>query len=102
MLLRLLYLTLTNVFTLIRLLPRNEHDKDAEILALRHQLTVLPATDRQTEAHLKCPALPGGACGDAQDMDAPGGNLHDEEDVETLEEDGLHVHEVAGEQRVGL
>ncbi|GDY52139.1 hypothetical protein SVIO_027620 [Streptomyces violaceusniger] len=44
----------------------------------------------------------GGACGDAQDMDAPGGNLHDEEDVETLEEDGLHVHEVAGEQRVGL
>ncbi|WP_445519902.1 hypothetical protein [Streptomyces sp. NEAU-174] len=41
MLLRLLYLTLTNVFTLTRLLPRNEHDKDAEILALRHQLTVL-------------------------------------------------------------
>ncbi|WP_432045906.1 integrase core domain-containing protein [Streptomyces asiaticus] len=46
MLLRLLYLTLTNVFTLIRLLPRNEHDKDAEILALRHQLTVL---QRQTD-----------------------------------------------------
>src|SRR4051812_47871130 len=45
-LLRLLYLTLTNMFTLIRLLPRNEHDKDAEILALHHQLTVL---QRQTD-----------------------------------------------------
>ncbi|MEE4598080.1 hypothetical protein V2J94_40575 [Streptomyces sp. DSM 41524] len=27
--------------------------------------------------------------GDAQDMDAPGGDLHDEEDVETLEEDSF-------------
>ncbi|WP_251982631.1 hypothetical protein [Streptomyces violaceusniger] len=45
MLLRLLYLTLTSMFTLIRLLPRSDHDKDAEILALRHQLTVL---QRQT------------------------------------------------------
>ncbi|GAA2352724.1 hypothetical protein GCM10010376_89560 [Streptomyces violaceusniger] len=26
----------------------------------------------------------GRACADAQDMDAPGGKLHDEEDVETL------------------
>ncbi|WP_413115006.1 hypothetical protein ACK1X7_10600 [Streptomyces sp. CY1] len=35
-------------------------------------------------------------------MDAPGGDLHDEEDVETFEEDSLYVHEVAGEQRVAL
>jgi hypothetical protein len=42
------------------------------------------------------------ACGDTQDVNAPGGDLHDEEDVETSEEDGLYVHEVAGEQRVGL
>src|ERR1044072_2297265 len=35
-------------------------------------------------------------------MDAPGGDFHDEEDIETPEEDGLYVHEVAGEQRVGL
>ncbi|WP_413100033.1 helix-turn-helix domain-containing protein [Streptomyces sp. Inha503] len=34
------------MFTLIRLLPRSGHDKDAEILALRHQLTVL---QRQTD-----------------------------------------------------
>ncbi|MER8162293.1 hypothetical protein [Streptomyces sp. NPDC094472] len=44
----------------------------------------------------------GRACADAQDMNAPGGDLHDEEDVESFEEDGLHVHEIAGEQRVGL
>ncbi|GAA2371513.1 hypothetical protein GCM10010246_77340 [Streptomyces cuspidosporus] len=42
------------------------------------------------------------AGGDTQDMNAPSLDLHDEENVETLEEDGLHVHEVAGEQRVGL
>ncbi|MGW7621995.1 hypothetical protein ACWGLG_40415 [Streptomyces antimycoticus] len=40
--------------------------------------------------------------GDAQGMDTPGGDLHDEEDIETLEEDGVQVHEVAGEQRAGL
>ncbi|WP_413106184.1 hypothetical protein [Streptomyces sp. Inha503] len=39
---------------------------------------------------------------DTQDMDAPGSDLHDEEDIETSEEDGLYVHEVSGEQRVGL
>ena len=44
----------------------------------------------------------GRAGGDTQDVDAPGRDLHDEEDVEALEEDGVHVHEVAGEQRVGL
>ncbi|GAA1217404.1 hypothetical protein GCM10009578_070040 [Streptomyces rhizosphaericus] len=44
----------------------------------------------------------GRVSGDAKDMDAPSGNLHDEKDIETLEEDGLHVHEIVGEQRVGL
>lgn len=41
MLLRLPYLALTSMFTLIRLLPTGDRDKDAEILALRHQLVVL-------------------------------------------------------------
>jgi putative transposase len=40
-LLRLAYLGLTNAFALLRLLPGSDRDKDAEILALRHQLTVL-------------------------------------------------------------
>ncbi len=41
MLLRLAYLGVANAFALLRLLPRNDRDKDAEILALRHQLAVL-------------------------------------------------------------
>ncbi|WP_205863209.1 helix-turn-helix domain-containing protein [Planosporangium thailandense] len=41
MLLRLPYLALTSVVTLIRLLPMSEVDKNVEILALRHQLAVL-------------------------------------------------------------
>jgi putative transposase len=32
---------MTNVFALVRLLPMSDRDKDAEILALRHQITVL-------------------------------------------------------------
>jgi putative transposase len=40
-LLRLAYLGITNVFALLRLLPGSDRDKDAEILALRHQLAVL-------------------------------------------------------------
>jgi len=40
-LLRLAYLGVTNVFALLRLLPRSDHDKDTEILVLRHQLGVL-------------------------------------------------------------
>jgi hypothetical protein len=39
-LLRLAYLGVTNVFALLRLLPMSSRDKDAEILALRHQLLV--------------------------------------------------------------
>ena len=41
MLLRLAYLTVTNVFAMLRLLPMSDRDKDAEILALRHQIRVL-------------------------------------------------------------
>jgi transposase InsO family protein len=40
-LLRLAYLAVTNTFTLLRLLPMSERDKDIEILVLRHQLLVL-------------------------------------------------------------
>ena len=49
MLLRLAYLGVGNVFALLRLLPMSNRDKDAEILVLRHQLSVLqrqPGTDR--------------------------------------------------------
>ncbi len=41
MLPRLAYLGVTNAFALLRLLPKSDRDKDAEILALRHQITVL-------------------------------------------------------------
>jgi putative transposase len=40
-LLRLAYRGVTNAFALLRLLPISDRDKDAEILALRHQLAVL-------------------------------------------------------------
>jgi putative transposase len=40
-LLRLTYLGVTNAFAMLRLLPMTDRDKDAEILALRHQITVL-------------------------------------------------------------
>jgi putative transposase len=40
-LLRLAYLSVTNVFALLRLLPASDRDKVVEILALRHQITVL-------------------------------------------------------------
>jgi transposase InsO family protein len=40
-LLRLAYLTVTNAFAVLGLLPMSDRDKDAEILALRHQITVL-------------------------------------------------------------
>jgi transposase len=40
-LLRLAYLGVTNGLTMLRLLPMSNRDKDTEILALRHQITVL-------------------------------------------------------------
>jgi putative transposase len=45
-LIRLPYLALTSVVTLIRLLPMSDVDKNIEILALRHQLAIL---QRQTD-----------------------------------------------------
>ncbi|MFC5828467.1 hypothetical protein [Nonomuraea insulae] len=50
MLLRLAYLTVTNTFAALRLLPMSDRDKDIEILALRHQITVL---ERQLGADTK-------------------------------------------------
>lgn len=41
MLLRLAYLALTNVFALLRLPPTSDQDKDAEIIVMRHQISVL-------------------------------------------------------------
>ena len=41
MLLRPAYLGITNAFAMLRLLPGGDRGKDAEILALRHQLAVL-------------------------------------------------------------
>lgn len=41
MLLRLVYLTTTSTFALLRLLPVSGGDKDVEILVVRHQITVL-------------------------------------------------------------
>ncbi|MEU2687223.1 hypothetical protein [Streptomyces hygroscopicus] len=41
MLLRLAYPGVTNAFAMLCLLPITDRDKDAEILALRHQITVL-------------------------------------------------------------
>jgi hypothetical protein len=40
-LLQLAYLGVTNAFAMLRLLPMSAREKDAEILALRHQITVL-------------------------------------------------------------
>jgi putative transposase len=40
-LLKLAYLSVTNVFAALRLLPMSDRDKDVEILALRHQIAVL-------------------------------------------------------------
>ncbi|MEV4898869.1 hypothetical protein AB0K48_57035, partial [Nonomuraea sp. NPDC055795] len=50
MLLRLAYLTVTNAFATLRLLPMSDRDKDVEILALRHQVMVL---ERQLGADVR-------------------------------------------------
>ncbi|MGY0063366.1 hypothetical protein ACWY4P_43725 [Streptomyces sp. LZ34] len=44
MLLRLLYLAPSTMFTFMRLVPMSDREKDLEILALRHQLAVLQHT----------------------------------------------------------
>ena len=41
MLVRFAYLAVTNTFAALRLLPMSDREKDAEILALRHQLRIL-------------------------------------------------------------
>lgn len=41
MLVRLVYLSVTGVFGLLRLLPASDRDKDVEILVLRHQIAVV-------------------------------------------------------------
>src|SRR6266508_223740 len=59
MLLRLAYLSVANVFALLRLLPRSDHDKDAEILVLRHQVdlghrhwaTEAPVPEHEAHGH---------------------------------------------------
>jgi hypothetical protein len=46
---RLAYLTISNAFAALRLLPVSDRDKDAEILPLRHQIMILErqlGTDR--------------------------------------------------------
>ena len=48
MLLRLAYLAVTNGLAMLRLLPTSDQAKDVEILALRHQITVL---ERQLHGH---------------------------------------------------
>jgi hypothetical protein len=40
-LLRLAYLGVTNALAMLRLLPMTDRDKDAEIMALRHQIMIL-------------------------------------------------------------
>ncbi|MGW0771717.1 hypothetical protein [Streptomyces sp. NPDC002676] len=44
----------------------------------------------------------GGVGGDAQDVHGAGAYLHDEQGVQPLQADGVHVEEVGGEQAVGL
>jgi hypothetical protein len=44
----------------------------------------------------------GGVGGDAQDVHAAGGVLDDEEGVEPVQGDGVHVEQVAGENALGL
>ena len=41
MLVRLAYLAVSKAFTVLRLLPMSDREKDVEILALRHQISVL-------------------------------------------------------------
>jgi hypothetical protein len=46
---RLAYLTVTNAFAALRLLPLGDRDKDVEILALRHQITIFGAATRRRQ-----------------------------------------------------
>jgi putative transposase len=50
-LVRLGYLAVSNVFTMLRLLPMGDRDKDVEILTLRHQIAVLERQLGQQRVH---------------------------------------------------
>lgn len=52
MLLRLGYLAVSNAFAMLRLLPMGDRDKDAEILALRHQIAILERQLGQQRVHV--------------------------------------------------
>jgi hypothetical protein len=54
-LLRLSYLAVSNAFTVLRLLPMGDRDKDVEILALRHQIAVLERQLGQQRVHFTAP-----------------------------------------------
>jgi hypothetical protein len=58
-LLRLTYLTGTNTFAALRLPPMGDQDKDVEILALRHQITVLERQLGDTWGRDDAAACPG-------------------------------------------
>jgi hypothetical protein len=55
-LLRLAFLGVTNALAMLRLLPMSDRAKDAEILALRYQLTVLKR-QLQSLARASCPLI---------------------------------------------
>ncbi|GAA0903814.1 MULTISPECIES: hypothetical protein [Streptomyces violaceusniger group] len=66
MLLRLTYLGVTNAFAMLRLLPMADRDKDVEILALRHQITVLErqlGKDKIRSRRAGCPPPNDKRCG---------------------------------------
>ena len=54
MLVRPAYLGVTNTLALFRLLPMSNRDKDAEILVLRHQITVLERHLHGEEVRFTC------------------------------------------------
>jgi len=68
-LLRLAYLTVTNTFAVLRLLPVGDRDKDTEILALRHQIAVLERQLGERKVRFT-PAGPGSAGGAATSAEA--------------------------------
>jgi hypothetical protein len=50
----LVYLSVADVFALLRLFTVNDRDKEIEILALRHQITVLERQLGGTRPQLDC------------------------------------------------
>jgi hypothetical protein len=55
------------------------------------------------EVHQQIPRLlsdpgSGGVCGDAEEVDAAGGVLHDEQDVKPVQQQGIDAEKVGGEK----